>query len=187
MLIAGVVIVLLLFFIINIFNKFARNRNVVKDAWSNIDVQLKRRHDLIPNIVNTVKGYAIHESGTLEKVVQARNAAVSVAPGDINGKIAAENGLQRSLRSIFALQETYPDLKANTNFLGLQNTLAEIEETLERSRRYYNASVRDNNIYGESFPGALFAGMLKFQHFDYFEADETSRENVNVDFSDLKK
>lgn len=186
MIVAAAIVLLLLIMVVSIFNKFARNRNVVKDAWSNIDVQLKRRHDLIPNIINTVKGYAIHESGTLEKVVQARNAAVSVSPGDINGKIAAENGLQRSLRSIFALQETYPDLKANTNFLGLQNTLADIEETLERSRRYYNATVRDNNIYGESFPGALFAGMLKFQHFDYFETDEASRENVNVDFSDLK-
>jgi LemA protein len=181
--IVGGIILILIFVLIGIFNSFARNRNVVKDAWSNIDVQLKRRHDLIPNIVNTVKGYAAHESGTLEKVIQARNAAVNVSADDINAKIAAENQLQQSLRSIFALSESYPDLKANANFLSLQGTLAEIEESLERSRRYYNATVRDNNTYGESFPGAMFAGMFKFQHFDYFEADATSRENVVVDFS----
>jgi len=181
--IVGGIILILIFVLIGIFNSFARNRNVVKDAWSNIDVQLKRRHDLIPNIVNTVKGYAAHESGTLEKVIQARNAAVNVKADDINAKIAAENQLQQTLRSIFALSESYPDLKANTNFLSLQGTLSEIEESLERSRRYYNATVRDNNTYGESFPGAMFAGMFKFQHFDYFEADAASRENVVVDFS----
>lgn len=180
--VAGVILILIIM-LISIFNGFARNRNLVKDAWSNIDVQLKRRHDLIPNIVNTVKGYAAHESGTLEKVIQARNAAVNVSADDINAKIAAENQLQQSLRSIFALSESYPDLKANTNFLSLQGTLSEIEESLERARRYYNATVRDNNTYGESFPGAMFSGMFKFQHFDYFEADAASRENVVVDFS----
>ncbi len=183
LLIAGGVILLICLVLINIFNRFARNRNLVKDGWSNIDVQLKRRHDLIPNLVNTVKGYAAHESGTLEKIVQARNMAVNVKADDINAKIAAENQLQQSLRSIFALSESYPDLKANTNFLDLQNKLAEIEESLERSRRYYNATVRDNNTYGETFPAAMFSGMFKFQHFDYFQVDEASKENVVVDFS----
>jgi len=176
------VIVLLAFMLIGIFNKFVRNRNTVKDAWSNIDVMLKRRHDLIPNLVNTVKGYAAHESGTLEKVIQARNAAMGAPKGDINAQIAAENQLQQSLRSIFALSENYPDLKANASFLDLQNKLNEIEEGLERSRRYYNGTVRENNNYGESFPGVLFAGMFGYKHFDFFEAAAQEREVPNVQF-----
>lgn len=178
----GIVVVLALALIV-IFNRFVKNRNYVKDAWSNIDVALKRRYDLIPNLVETVKGYASHEKSTLENVIKARNAAMQVPEGDINGKIKAENQLQQSLRSIFALGEAYPDLKANVNFLDLQEKLNIIEENLERARRYYNGSVRENNSYGESVPGVLFAGMFNYQHFDYFEADEASRENVKVDFS----
>ena len=166
-----------------VYNRFVKNRNVVKDAWSNIDVALKRRYDLIPNLVETVKGYAAHEKTTLENVIQARNAAMAVPSDDINAQIKAENQLQQTLRSIFALGEAYPDLKANTNFLDLQQKLNEIEENLERSRRYYNGTVRENNTYGESFPGVLFAGMLNYQHFDYFETDEASRENVKVSFN----
>jgi len=166
-----------------VYNRFVKNRNVVKDAWSNIDVALKRRYDLIPNLVETVKGYAAHEKTTLESVIQARNAAMAVPSDDINAQIKAENQLQQTLRSIFALGEAYPDLKANPNFLGLQQKLNEIEENLERSRRYYNGTVRENNTYGESFPGVLFAGMLNYQHFDYFETDEASRENVKVSFN----
>ncbi|MCL8008764.1 LemA family protein [Gelidibacter japonicus] len=176
------VIVLLVFLMVSVFNNFAKNRNVVKDAWGNIDVALKRRYDLIPNLVETVKGYATHEKETFEKVIQARNAAMQVPDGDINAQIKAENQLQQTLRSIFALSEAYPDLKANANFLDLQNKLNEIEENLERSRRYYNGTVRENNTYGESLPGALFASMLKYQHFDFFEADAASRENVKVSF-----
>lgn len=175
----AVVVVLLM---VSVFNRFAKNRNVVKDAWGNIDVALKRRYDLIPNLVQTVKGYASHEKETLERVIQARNSAMQVPQGDINAQIKAENQLQQTLRSIFALSEAYPDLKANVNFLDLQTKLNEIEENLERSRRYYNGTVRENNTYGESMPGALFAGMLKYQHFDFFEADATSRENVKVEF-----
>lgn len=178
----GIVVVLALALIV-IFNRFVKNRNYVKDAWSNIDVALKRRYDLIPNLVETVKAYASHEKSTLENVIKARNAAMQVPEGDINGKIKAENQLQQSLRSIFALGEAYPDLKANVNFLDLQEKLNVIEENLERARRYYNGSVRENNSYGESVPGVLFAGMFNYQHFDYFEADEASRENVKVDFS----
>ena len=169
--------------LINIFNRFVKNRNIVNDGWSNIDVALKRRYDLIPNLVETVKGYAKHEKSTLEDVVNARNAAMQVPPGDISGQIKAENQLQQTLRSLFALGEAYPDLKANVNFLDLQEKLNVIEENLERSRRYYNGTVRQNNTYGESFPGVLFAGMFKYQHFDYFETDEASKENVKVDFS----
>ena len=176
-------IVLLGIFLISIFNRFAKNRNVVKDGWSNIDVALKRRYDLIPNLVETVKGYAKHEKSTLEDVINARNAAMQVPKGDINAQIKAENQLQQTLRSIFALSEAYPDLKANTNYLDLQEKLNVIEENLERSRRYYNGTVRENNTYGESFPGVLFAGMFKYQHFDFFETDEASKENVKVYFS----
>ncbi|HZW76685.1 MAG TPA: LemA family protein, partial [Flavobacteriaceae bacterium] len=177
-----VLLVLLGIFLIGIFNKFVRNKNMVKDAWSNIDVALKRRYDLIPNLVETVKGYASHEKETLEAVVKARNAAMAVPSGNINEQIQAENQLQSTLRSIFALRESYPELKANTNFMDLQQKLNEIEINLERSRRYYNGTVRENNTYGESFPGVLFAGMFSYQHFDYFETDEASRENVKVSF-----
>lgn len=178
-----VIVLLLGFLVMQIFNRFVKNKNMVKDAWSNIDVALKRRYDLIPNLVETVKGYATHEKSTFEEVVKARNAAMSVPSGEINAQIKAENQLQQSLRSIFALSEAYPELKANTNFLDLQDKLNMIEENLERSRRYYNGTVRENNTYGESFPGVMFAGIFDYQHFDFFETDEASRENVRVSFS----
>lgn len=169
--------------LVGIFNKFAKNRNMVQDAWANIDVALKKRHDLIPNLVNTVKGYAAHEKDTFTQVIEARNAAMAVPKGDINSQIQAENALQQTLKSLFALAEAYPNLKADTSFLNLQTQLTEIEENLERARRYYNSTVRENNTYGESFPGALFAGMFKYQHFNYFEAAAGEKENVTVDFS----
>ncbi|CAM3482737.1 LemA family protein [Aequorivita lipolytica] len=182
LLLLGVLVVMAILLVI-VYNRFVKNKNMVKDAWSNIDVALKRRYDLIPNLVETVKGYAAHEKTTLESVIQARNAAMAVPSDDINGQIKAENQLQQTLRSIFALGEAYPDLKANASFLDLQQKLNEIEENLERSRRYYNGTVRENNTYGESMPGVLFAGMLKYQHFDYFEVDEATRENVKVSFN----
>lgn len=182
LLLLGVVVVIVLLLVV-VFNRFVKNKNMVKDAWSNIDVALKRRYDLIPNLVETVKGYAAHEKTTLENVINARNAAMAVPSNDINAQIKAENQLQQTLRSIFALSEAYPDLKANAGFLDLQQKLNEIEENLERSRRYYNGTVRENNTYGESMPGVLFAGMFGYQHFDYFEADATERENVKVNFN----
>ena len=182
-----VIIIILLLIIssilVSIFNRFARNRNTVKDAWSNIDVALKRRYDLIPNLVSTVKGYAAHEQETFNNVTAARNAAMAVPKGDINAQIKAEGVLQQSLRSLFALSEAYPNLKANANFLDLQQKLNEIEENLERSRRIYNSTVRENNTYGESFPSVLFTGIFKYQHFDFFEVDAAERENIKVDFS----
>jgi LemA protein len=182
LLLLGVVVVIVLLLVV-VFNRFVKNKNMVKDAWSNIDVALKRRYDLIPNLVETVKGYAAHEKTTLESVINARNAAMAVPSDDINGQIKAENHLQQTLRSIFALGEAYPDLKANAGFLDLQQKLNEIEENLERSRRYYNGTVRENNTYGESMPGVLFAGMFGYQHFDYFEAEAAERENVKVSFN----
>lgn len=181
LLLVGVLVVVVLLLVI-VFNRFVKNKNVVKDAWSNIDVALKRRYDLIPNLVETVKGYAAHEKTTLESVINARNAAMAVPSDDINAQIKAENHLQQTLRSIFALGEAYPDLKANAGFLDLQQKLNEIEENLERSRRYYNGTVRENNTYGESMPGVLFAGMFGYQHFDFFEVDAATRENVKVSF-----
>lgn len=178
-----IVLVVIVFLLVIVFNRFVKNKNMVKDAWSNIDVALKRRYDLIPNLVETVKGYAAHEKSTLESVINARNAAMAVPSDDINGQIKAENQLQQTLRSIFALGEAYPDLKANASFLDLQQKLNEIEENLERSRRYYNGTVRENNTYGESMPGVLVAGMFSYQHFDYFEVDEATRENVKVNFN----
>ena len=177
------IIIVIGFLIVFVYNRFVKNRNMVKDAWSNIDVALKRRYDLIPNLVAIVKGYAAHEKVTLENVIKARNAAMAIPPDEISAQINAENQLQQTLRSLFALSEAYPDLKANASYLDLQQKLNGIEENLERSRRYYNGTVRENNTYGESFPGVLFAGMFKYQHYDYFEVDEVSRENVTVNFN----
>lgn len=177
-----VVVVVLALLLMRIFNTFVKNKNMVKDAWSNIDVALKRRYDLIPNLVEVVKGYAKHEKETFENIVRARNNAMNIPDGDINAQIKAEGQLTQALRSVFALREAYPDLKANQNFLDLQNRLNEIEENLERSRRYYNGTVRENNTYGESVPGVIFAGMFGYHHFDFFEADAIERENVSVSF-----
>lgn len=154
---------------------------MVKDAWSNIDVALKRRHDLIPNLVNVVKGYAAHEKTTFQQIVEARAAAMNVSKGDINGQIEAEKAVKSALNNLFVMVEAYPDLKADQNFLNLQNQLAQIEENLERARRYYNGTVRENNTYGESMPGVIFAGMFRYQHFEYYEAEEGDRANVNVE------
>lgn len=166
-----------------IFNRFVSNRNRVKDAWSNIDVALKQRHDLIPNLVNAIKGYTKHESETLEQVIQARNSAVAVPTGNVNEQIKAEGALQQSLGRLFALSERYPDLKANENFMQLQGKLSDLEADLERRRRYYNGTVRENNTYGESFPAVIFSGFFGYERFDFFEAAEYERQNVVVDFS----
>jgi LemA protein len=143
------------------YNKLVSLKNKVLESWSGIDVQLKRRYDLIPNLVNTVKGYAAHESGTFEKVIQARNMAMS-AGGNSHDRIEAENMLSGTLKSLFALSENYPDLKANASFIDLQNKLSEIEENLSNARRYYNALVRDNNTYVDSFPSNLIANAFNF-------------------------
>ncbi|MBK9723432.1 MAG: LemA family protein [Saprospiraceae bacterium] len=177
-----IVLGVLVFIAIFLYNGLVNAKNAVMDAWSNIDVALKKRYDLIPNLVNTVKGYAAHETGTFERVIAARNAALSVPKGDINGQIAADQTLTASLRQVFALAESYPDLKANTNFLQLQGNLNEIETNLENSRRYYNATVRENNNKVEGFPGVLLARSFGFLTFDFFETDEQSRQNVTVQF-----
>ncbi len=166
----GVIVVLVLW-AITIYNGLVALRQRANQAFADIDVQLKQRHDLIPNLVETVKGYASHERGTLEAVVQARNAAIA-APG-VEQKVAAENVLTGALRQLFALSEAYPDLKANTNFQQLQMELSDIENKLAASRRFFNNAVQEYNTGIEQFPAALFASMFGFQHRTFFDLGES--------------
>src|SRR5262245_59767374 len=156
-----------------IFNNLVRMRNVVREGWSGIDVQLRRRTDLVPNLVETVKGYAAHERGLFEDV--AKNRAQSIAADNVGGQATAENALQSSLVRLFAVAESYPDLKANKNFLELQQQLAEIEDQLQMARRYYNGAVRNLNIGIQQFPGVLLARPFGFREKPYFELDDRSQ------------
>src|SRR5262245_33085035 len=156
-----------------IFNNLVRMRNVVREGWSGIDVQLRRRTDLVPNLVETVKGYAAHERGLFEDV--AKNRAQSIAADNVGGQAAAEKALQGSLGRLFALAEAYPELKANKNFLELQQQLAEIEDQLQMARRYYNGAVRNLNIGIQSFPGVLLARPLGFREEPFFELDDRAQ------------
>ncbi len=154
---------------VGIYNSLVKLRNTSEQAWSDIDVQLKRRYDLVPNLVETVKGYAAHEKSTFEQVVHARNAAMQASsPID---KAQAENILQSTLRSLFALAESYPELKANQNFIELQDELSKIEEQIQLSRRYYNAVVRDFNTKVETVPSNMVANMYGFKKKEYFELE----------------
>lgn len=169
--------VLVLFIAIAIYNGLVNGRIETQNAWAQIDVQLKRRHDLIPNLVETVKGYAKHESSTLEKVIQARNAAVS-AQG-INNQIAAENQLSGALRQLFALSESYPDLKANTNFMGLQEELKSTENRIGFSRQHYNDSVGKYNASLQRFPNNIVAGFTGFTAVGFYEVPPEEQAAVN--------
>lgn len=172
--------VILLLWGIAIYNGLVSLRERVSESWSGIDVQLKRRYDLIPNLVETVKGYAKHEKETLENVIKARNMAVDAS--NVKDQAAAENMLTGALKSIFALSEAYPDLKANDGFVSLQNSLQDTENQIQSARRYYNAVVRDMNIKCESFPDVIVANMFKFEKAEFFEIDEAEKENVQVKF-----
>jgi len=164
-----------------IYNRLVKNRNLVLEGWSGIDVQLKRRYDLIPNLVETVKGYAGHEKETMAKVVELRNSAASAQT--VSEKAPIENMLTQTLRQLFALAESYPDLKANQNFLDLQGKLAEIEEQIQFSRRYYNGAARDMNILVQSFPSNIIARSFGFTQADYFEIElATERTAPKVAF-----
>jgi LemA protein len=165
----GVLVVLVLW-VIMIYNGLVAMRQRVGQAFADVDVQLKQRHDLIPNLVETVKGYAAHERGTLEAVVQARNAAMA-AHGPAQ-QAAAENALSGTLRQLFALSEAYPDLKANSNFQQLQTELSDIENKLAAARRFFNNSVQEYNTGIEQFPAALFAGSLGFRPREFFDVGE---------------
>ena len=176
----GVLVVLA----VGVYNSLIRLRNKCEEAWSDIDTQLKRRYDLIPNLVETVKGYAKHEAETFEKVTAARTAAMGAK--SVQEKEQAENMLTGALKTIFALAENYPELKANTNFSELQKTLTEIEEHIQLSRRYYNATVRDFNTKIEVFPNNLLAGPFGFKKKEFFQADDEEKKNVKVDFTGEK-
>ena len=177
------VIVLLILWIISMYNGMVKSKIKIDNSWSDISVFLKKRFDLIPNLVNTVKGYAAHESQTLEKVVQARNAAVAVPQGDVAGQAAANQQLGGALRGLLAIAESYPDLKANTQFLQLQQTLQDIEGELSNARRYYNATVRDFNTSIQQFPGVIIANMGGFKAREFFELENKEEaKNVEVKF-----
>ena len=165
------------------FNSLVRKRNRTSEAWAQIDVQLKRRHDLIPNLVQTVRGYAAHEGATFQAVTAARASAVTAgATADPATIASAENGLSRSMRSLFAVAEQYPALRAQEGFLALQEELTATEDKVEYARRYYNSSVRDYNTAVQSFPRALLAAPFGFHASAFFQTDATDRETPAVDF-----
>jgi len=174
-LIALVVIAAIVIFM---YNGLVKARQVKEEAWSGIDVQLKRRADLIPNLIETVKGYAAHESGTFEKVVELRNKAQGVPSGDVEGRAAAEGMLGQALGKVFALAEAYPDLKANQNFIELQKSLEGLEGEIQMARRYYNGAARDLNVKVESFPSNLLASQFGFQKAQFFEITEAADRAV---------
>jgi LemA protein len=174
--------VVLLGWAVATYNRLVRQRNQVDAAWAQIDVQLKRRYDLIPNLVETVKGYAAHERGTLDAVVQARNAAVAAAGGGPAGRAGAENMLTQTLGRLFALAEAYPNLKANENFLALQSELATTEDKIAYARQFYNSAVQTYNTSTQSIPTNIIAGVGGFRARDLFEAVGGERGPVQVRF-----
>ncbi len=175
------VIVVAVLWLISVFNGLVVLKNRAKEAWADIDVQLKRRYDLIPNLVEAVKGYAAHERELFEKVTQARASAMS-AQGATE-KAGAENALSQTLKSLFAVAENYPDLKASVNFLELQRELTDTEDKVQAARRFYNSNVRDLNIKVESFPANLIAGSFGFKEMELFQtANEAEKQPVNVKF-----
>jgi LemA protein len=171
------------------YNRFVRQRNLVQESWRQVDVELNRRHDLIPNLVETVKGYATQERTVLQAVTEARTAAVTASRSTASGVAAqaeAENTLGRALGGLFAVAENYPDLKSSQNFLALQQQLAETEDRIAAGRRFYNSNVRALNTRVEAFPSSVIASMFNFGKADYFEVDDPAvRAPVAVDFSSL--
>ncbi|TPW32385.1 LemA family protein [Martelella alba] len=182
MLTALIVIVVIaaavIFYAISLYNSLVSARQMAEEGWSGIDVQLKRRADLVPNLVETVKGYASHERGTLEEVVAMRNKATAVPAGDVAGRAAAEGELTQALGRLFALAEAYPDLKASQNFAELQKTLQQTESEIQMARRYYNGAARDLNVKVESFPSNMVASRYGFHKKDYFEIDNSADRAV---------
>lgn len=177
--IAGVLIVLVLYGI-GVYNKLVNAKNKVANQFSQVDIQLKRRADLIPNLVETVKGYAKHEEGTLTAVIEARNKAVKA--GSVNEKIEANNELTGALNKLFALAEAYPELKANENFLSLQNDLKETEDKITYARQFYNDSAMGFNNLVEMFPSNIVASIFGFKKYEYFKIDEKEKETPKVKF-----
>jgi len=173
--------ILAIVWVIVLYNGFVKLVTRAKEAWADIDVQLKRRYDLIPNLVNTVKGYAGHEKGTFEKITEARSKAMQSE--GVQAKAQAENMLSGALKSLFAVAEAYPDLKANQNFLQLQTELSDTENKIQAARRFYNTNVRDLNIEVKSFPANVIAGMFGFAKMEFFELNEEAEKSpVEVKF-----
>jgi LemA protein len=178
MLIGLLIIIAIVVIIVVLYNGLIRSRNRVDEAWSDIEVQLKRRYDLIPNLVNTVKGYATHEAGVLERVTAARTQAMNA--GSLQEKLKDENQLSGALKSLFAVAENYPDLKANQNFMQLQGDLTDTEDKIQAARRFYNGTVRDFNTKIQIFPTNVFANMLGFKAREFFDIDEKGAEGQPV-------
>ncbi|MBO4706940.1 MAG: LemA family protein [Elusimicrobiaceae bacterium] len=181
-----IVVIIFAAYIIAVYNGLIVNRNRVKEAFSDVQIQLKRRYDLIPNLVETVKGYASHESQTLEKVIQARNMAMAAQKGDLKEQAKAENILSGTLKSLFAVSENYPELKANENFLKLQFELTDTEDKIKAARRFYNTNVLALNNKIEMFPSNIIASMFAFKKQEFFELDEdeaqAAKKAVQVKF-----
>lgn len=175
-------LVVMLFWLMATYNKLVRLRNQVEASWAQIDVQLKRRTDLIPNLVETVKGYAAHEKGTLDAVIQARNSAVAAANADPAARASAEGAVTQALGRLFALAEAYPNLKANENFMALQGELANTEDKIAYSRQFYNSAVQTYNNATQTLPTSLVAGMMGFRAKEFFETPEGERGPVQVRF-----
>jgi len=171
-----IIIVVIVAVIAVFYNRLVRLRMRSKEAWSDIDVQLKRRYDLIPNLIETVKGYAAHEKEVFQKVTDARAKAMGAT--SVDEKAKAENALSQTLKSLFAVSENYPDLKASQNFLALQTELADTEDKIQAARRFYNANVRDLNIAIESFPSNIFALVFSFKRMDLFEIEEAAQRQA---------
>ncbi len=185
--ITGIVVLILIFGLltllygVSVYNRLVKLKTLVEEGWSGISVQLKKRHDLIPNLVETVKGYATHERETFDSVVQARTRAMQA--GDVKAMEEAEGVLSSALGRLFAVAESYPELKSNENFMQLQGQLAEIESDIEKSRRYYNGTVRNKNIVIDTFPSNIVAKMFNFSKSEFFELDtEAEREVPKVQF-----
>ncbi|MFI5321726.1 MAG: LemA family protein [Myxococcota bacterium] len=176
MLVALIVLVVVALLVVSLYNRLVGLRNRGENAWSDIDVQLKRRHELIPNLVETVKGYASHEQKTLQGVTDARTRAMQ--GGAAADRARAEGELSRSIGALFAVAEAYPQLKANENFVALQGQLAQLEEAIQSARRYYNAIVRDLNTATETFPSNLIASAFSFSRREYFELDSPAERSV---------
>ncbi len=180
LIVVGIILIVLVVFVVSTYNGLVSARNKVRDQFSQIDVQLKKRFDLIPNLVETVKGYAKHESETFEKVIQARNGYMNAKDDD--SKMKASKELSSGISKIFALAENYPELKANTNFTELQKELKDVEEKISYARQFYNDSVLMYNNKVEMFPGNIVAGMFHFTKENFFEAEAQEKENVKVKF-----
>lgn len=169
-----IILVVLVLLCVYYFNALTARANQASEAWSDIQIQMKRRYNIIPNLIETVKGYAKHEASTLDNVVKARNAAID--GGTLHDQAMKENVISQALKSVFALSESYPELKANENFLHLQNELVDVEDKLQASRRFYNANVRDLNIMIEQFPSNIMANLFKFGKREFFELDEAEAD-----------